>query len=63
MKKPTRYLVYLGIGMAMYYLIYDGEESQSLEEFHSIAPAIILGLVVVMMVLRFIKSKKENRNE
>ncbi|MFT6867254.1 MAG: phosphate starvation-inducible membrane PsiE [Cyclobacteriaceae bacterium] len=63
MKKQTRYLIYFGIGILIYYIFYDGKDSESLDELHGIAPALILGLVVVMMVLRFLKERKEKRDE
>ncbi|MFH6984557.1 hypothetical protein [Marinoscillum sp. 108] len=59
MKKPYRYALYFGIGVLIYFAM-DGENNpESLEEVHKMAPALIIGVVVLLFLVRYIISKKE----
>ncbi|MFY0601070.1 MAG: hypothetical protein JXR03_15445 [Cyclobacteriaceae bacterium] len=60
-KKQYRYFLYLGIGVILYFALERKDGGESLDKFHDKAPAIILIVVVLLLVLNFIKSRREKK--
>lgn len=63
MKKPYRYIIYLMIGVAIYFMIGADENPEVLTEFHGVAPIAIVGVVLLLMVVRYMIAKKNNGRE
>lgn len=63
MKPPIRYAIYFSIGMLLYFVIGADENPDALEEVHSLAPALIIGLVVLLMVVKYIRHRQEKDQE
>lgn len=62
MKKSLKYVLYILVGMAIYQLSGAKEQPEILDEFHSYAPLIILSIFGLLMVMKYVKSKKEKND-
>lgn len=59
MKSPYRYIIYLLIGMALYYVLKQEKgDEQVLSEVHDVAPYIILFVLILLIVVKVIRSKR-----
>ncbi|MEO9475153.1 MAG: hypothetical protein ABJG41_06450 [Cyclobacteriaceae bacterium] len=61
MRKEYRYIVYLGIGVMLYFLMGGQEGDESIQKIHEKAPAIIIAVAIILVVLGFIKKQREKR--
>jgi hypothetical protein len=62
-KKPYRYLMYFMIGVMIYFFM-DGEsQPEIMDQIHSNAPGLIIGVVVLLMVVRYFISKQEKNED
>ncbi|MEP0368720.1 MAG: hypothetical protein ABJN36_11965 [Cyclobacteriaceae bacterium] len=61
MRKEYRYIVYLGIGVMLYFLMGGEEGDESIQKIHEKAPAIIIAVAIILVVLGFIKKQREKR--
>jgi hypothetical protein len=54
--KSIRYLLYLAIGMGIYYFLEDQENA--LKEIHRIAPVVLVVLILFILIVRYVKSRQ-----
>jgi len=59
MGKYLRYVMYMLIGVAIYYFSGADENPEVLKEFKSTAPLLILVVVISLMFVKYFKSKQE----
>ncbi len=63
MSKYFRYLLYMLIGVMIYYFLGAEENPEVLDGFRKSAPMIIVVLVIALMIVKYIRSKKEGDSE
>lgn len=63
MGKSLRYIVYLLIGMGLYYLLDADKNPEVLGAFHQYAPAAILVIVILLFAVKRVRSKREEKGE
>jgi len=59
MKSPFRYIIYLLIGMGIYYAINSGKTSFTHEDARKTLLILIVGVLIVMLVATILKKKHE----
>ena len=63
MKKPHRYILYFLIGFVIYFIIGADDNPALMDEIHRIAPALIIGIVVLLFVVRYIINKQKGNDD
>ncbi len=65
MTKLYRYFLYFMIGILIYFVMDGDNHPELMEKIHEIAPALIIGVVVLMMIARYFisKHKKDERED
>lgn len=63
MKKTYRYIIYFMIGIFIYYMVGADKDPEVLEDFHGLAPALIIGVVVLLFLVRYILAKKKKNQD
>ncbi|MFY0685963.1 MAG: hypothetical protein JXQ90_02300 [Cyclobacteriaceae bacterium] len=53
---PVRYIIYLLIGVALYFVLYENEAQY--QTFRSKLPYLLIGVVILMLFVRFIRGKQ-----
>lgn len=51
------------IGVAIYYVSGADKNPEVLKAYRSIVPVVIIALVVILMIFKYIKSKKEKSEQ
>lgn len=63
MSKYYRYIIYMLIGVMIYYFAGAEENPEVLDGFRKTAPMIIVVLVIALMIVKYIRSKNEGNQE
>ena len=63
MKKPYRYILYVLIGMAIYFVIGADKNPEALNELHRLAPALIIGIVILLVITRYMINKQKRDDD
>ncbi|MEQ8546788.1 MAG: hypothetical protein RIC03_02705 [Cyclobacteriaceae bacterium] len=58
MRKPIRYLLYFIIGIAIFYSLKQEGNEETITTIHEYAPAIIIGVFALLLVVRSVIEKK-----
>lgn len=53
--------MYIGIGLVIYLFMENKDGGESLQKVHENAPAIILSVIVILLLLNFIKSRRRKK--
>ena len=59
MKSPFRFVIYLGLGMIIYFLIDSGETSMTHEDARKTLIFAIIGVFILLLVITIIKNRIE----
>ncbi|REE05940.1 hypothetical protein [Marinoscillum furvescens] len=62
MKKEHRYILYLLLGVVLYYVIGADTDPAALDKFHDHAPIVIALVVVLLFVVRFLRQRQDKNN-
>ena len=59
MSKPYRYFMYFMIGVLIYFIMDGDNNPERMDKIHELAPGLIIGAVVLMMIARYFISKQK----
>jgi hypothetical protein len=62
MAKPYRYFLYFMIGVMIYFFMDGDNHPEVMDKIHSIAPGLIIGVFVLLLVARYFISKREKKD-
>jgi uncharacterized membrane protein YuzA (DUF378 family) len=62
MKSPLRYIIYLLIGMGIYYAINSGKTSFTHEDARKTLLILIVGVLAVMLIANVMKRRHEKKD-
>jgi|GEM_PF-1636085 len=63
MNKYFRYIIYLLIGVLIYYVSGADKDPEALSGLRKNGPAIIIVVFAMLMLVKYIRSKKEKKND
>ena len=58
-KSPFRFIIYLGVGLLLYYLINSGQTSFSHQDARNYLAIGIIAVFVLLLIVQFIKRRYE----
>lgn len=61
MRPAQRYIMYFLIGVILYYVLEAKEGEEGLDQFHDVAPGIILILVIALVIVKIMKERQNRK--